>query len=224
MGVIDKSAAILEALSTGPATLAELVDRTGLARPTAHRLAQALEVHGLVGRDSTGRFTLGPRIFAWAADADPFQSSASAIVCDLRDSTGASAQVYRRVGDRRLCIAAAEPAVGLRDTVPVGALLTLKAGSAAQVLVAWLPPRERSALLRGAAYSAADLGRVRDRGWAHSVGQREPGVASVSAPVRDRAGHVVAAVSVSGPIDRLSQPSQSVRRVLAESAERLSRS
>ncbi len=54
-----------------------------------------------------------------------------------------SAQVYRRSGDRRLCIAAAEPAAGLRDTVPVGSLLTLRAGSAAQVLVAWLPAEER---------------------------------------------------------------------------------
>jgi len=40
------------------------------------------------------------------------------------------------------------------------------------------------------------------RGWAESVGQREAGVASVSAPVFDR-GRIVAAVGVSGPIDRL---------------------
>jgi DNA-binding IclR family transcriptional regulator len=44
---------------------------------------------------------------------------------------------------------------------------------------------------------------VRRRGWAQSVAEREPGVASVSAPVRDAAGQVVAAVSVSGPIDRM---------------------
>jgi DNA-binding IclR family transcriptional regulator len=44
---------------------------------------------------------------------------------------------------------------------------------------------------------------VRRRGWAQSVAEREPGVASVSAPVRDSAGAVIAAVSVSGPIDRM---------------------
>ncbi|MCB1249345.1 MAG: hypothetical protein KDB36_08050, partial [Acidimicrobiales bacterium] len=42
-------------------------------------------------------------------------------------------------------------------------------------------------------------------GWVHSVGEREAGVASVSAPVRDPDGRVVAAVSVSGPIERTSR-------------------
>ena len=48
-----------------------------------------------------------------------------------------------------------------------------------------------------------DLAAVRKRGWAESVGEREAGVASVSAPVFDGSNLVVAAVSVSGPIDRL---------------------
>lgn len=222
VGVIDKSVSILDTLAGGPASLADLVVRTGLPRPTAHRLAQALEVHGLVDRDATGRFVLGPRITAWAAGADPLQARADAAVVDLRDATGVSAQVYRRVGDRRLCVAAAEPAAGLRDTVPVGALLTLKAGSAAQVLTAWLPTGERTAALRGAAFTAADLATVRERGWAHSVGQREPGVASVSVPVFDAAGRVIAAVSVSGPVDRLARVSAATRRALREAADALS--
>ena len=49
------------------------------------------------------------------------------------------------------------------------------------------------------------LAGVRRRGWAQSVGEREPGVASVSAPVRGPSGRVVAAVSVSGPIERLTR-------------------
>jgi len=46
---------------------------------------------------------------------------------------------------------------------------------------------------------------VRRRGWAASVAERESGVASVSAPVFGPDGRVVAAVSVSGPIDRLTR-------------------
>jgi DNA-binding IclR family transcriptional regulator len=148
------------------------------------------------------------------------RTRAEEVVLELRDTTGVSAQVYRRVGDQRLCIAAAEPAVGLRDTVPVGALLTLRAGSAAQVLVAWLPDGERQSLLKGAAFTEADLAEVRRRGWAHSLAQREPGVASVSAPILDDDG-VTAAVSLSGPVDRLERPRKTHVTALLDAASRL---
>src|SRR5690606_38748319 len=62
VGVLDKAASVLGALEAGPATLAQLVSSTGLARPTAHRLAVALEHHRLVARDMQGRFVLGPRL------------------------------------------------------------------------------------------------------------------------------------------------------------------
>ena len=221
VGVIDKAVVVLDAVATSPRSLAELVEVTDLPRPTAHRIAVALERHGVLIRDDEGRFAVGAHVLRWAASADEWRRRAESAVIGLRDVTGESAQVYRRSGDRRLCIAAAEPAAGLRDTVPVGSLLTLSAGSAAQVLVAWLPEDERTRLLRGAAFTAADLATVRGRGWAHSIAQREPGVASLSVPVRDDADQVVAAVSISGPTDRLRRPSAAAIAALAEAASLL---
>lgn len=219
---MDKAVALLDVIANQPRTLAELVTLTGITRPTAHRLALALEHHNLLGRDDQGRFVLGPHLLLWNSDeADHVRTQASAIVSDLRDATGLSAQVYRRVGDARLCIAAAEPATGLRDTVPVGTLLTLKAGSAAQILVAWLPGEERDLLLQGAAYSAEELATVRRRGWAHSLGQREHGVGSISVPARNRLGSTIAAVSISGPQERLLSPSPQQRALLVSAASRL---
>ena len=190
VGVVDKTVVLLDAIAQSPRSLAELVQATGLPRPTAHRLALALERHGVLTRDGDGRFTIGARTAQWAAGVDAFRSRAEEVVLALRDATDVSAQVYRRSGDRRLCIAAAEPSAGLRDTVPIGSLLTLRAGSAAQVLVAWLPAEERDVILQGAAFTADDLAAVRRRGWAHSLAQREPGVASVSVPVRSPGGDV----------------------------------
>ncbi|MGV9270254.1 IclR family transcriptional regulator domain-containing protein, partial [Kitasatospora sp. NPDC003701] len=94
---------------------------------------------------------------------------------------------------------------GLRDTVPVGSTLPMKAGSAAQVLLAWEEPERLHRGLQGARFTATALSGVRRRGWAQSIGEREPGVASVCAPVRGPSNRVVAAVSVSGPIERLSR-------------------
>ena len=81
----------------------------------------------------------------------------------------------------------------------------MRAGSAAQVLLAWEDPERMHRGLQNAAFSAAALSGIRRRGWAQSVGEREQGVASVSAPVRSPGGKIIAAVSVSGPLERLSR-------------------
>jgi DNA-binding IclR family transcriptional regulator len=207
VGVLDKAVLVLNALEAGPASLAQLVQTTGLARPTAHRLAVALEHHRMVHRDTQGRFILGPRLaeLAAAAGEDRLLAIAQPILTQLRDLTGESAQLYRRQGDVRVCVAAAERMSGLRDTVPVGSALPMTAGSAAQILLAWEEPDRLHRGLRGAKFTATTLASVRRRGWAQSVGEREQGVASVSAPIRGTGGRVIAAISVSGPIERLTR-------------------
>lgn len=225
VGVLDKAALVLGALEGGPNTLAGLVSATGLARPTAHRLAVALEHHRLVTRDIQGRFVLGPRLseLAAAAGEDRLLATAGPVLARLRDVTGESAQLFRRQGDIRICAAAAERPAGLRDTIPVGSQLTMTAGSAAQVLLAWEEPERIALGLQGSSFSAVALAGVRRRGWAQSAAEREPGVASVSAPVRSPSGKVIAAVSVSGPIERLGrQPGRSHAAAVMAAAERMS--
>ena len=87
VGVLDKAALVLSALETGPTTLAGLVAATGLARPTAHRLAVALEHHRLVSRDLQGRFVLGPRLgeLASAAGEDRLLATAGPVLARLRN-------------------------------------------------------------------------------------------------------------------------------------------
>jgi len=227
VGVLDKAALVLCALEDGPLSLAGLVTATGLARPTAHRLAVALEFHRLVGRDLSGNFVLGPRLveLAQAAGEDRLLATAGPILSRLRDITGESAQLFRRQGDVRICVASAERPVGLRDTVPVGSQVTMNAGSAAQVLLAWDDAERIHRGLQKAVFSAASLAAVRRQGWAQSVAEREPGVASISAPVRSPAGKVIAAVSVSGPVERLTrQPGRLHAAAVVAAAERLSES
>jgi DNA-binding IclR family transcriptional regulator len=223
IGVVDKSVALLAAAATGPAGLAELVERTGIPRATAHRLAVALEAHRLLVRDSDGRFVPGPRLAELAATAaDPLLARAAEVLAWARDTSGESCQLYRRDGQERICVAAAERSTGLRTTVPVGARLPLTAGSGAQVLLAWEPADSVAALLEAAEFTERSLVEVRRRGWAQSIGQREAGVASVSAPVFGPGRRVLAAVSISGPIERLGRsPGQRLAPVLAAAAARL---
>jgi DNA-binding IclR family transcriptional regulator len=223
VGVLDKSVLILSACIEG-ASLADLVDRTSLPRATAHRLAQALEVHRLLVRDAQGRWRPGPRLAELASAApDVLLTAAEPMLAALRDSTGESAQLFLRRADDRVCVAAAERARGLRDTVPVGSVLPMSAGSAAQVLLAWEPPEAYLPLLPRCRFTGKTLAEVRRRGWAQSVAEREPGVASVSAPVRDRTGRVIAAISVSGPIERMGRrPGDKFAMPVVRAGQRLS--
>jgi len=184
VGVLDKGIAVLGALERSPCSLAGLVTATGLSRPTAHRLAVALEAHGLVRRDERGRFALGLRLAVLgraATEGVPLAEAARPALEALRDETGESAQLYVRAGDRRVCVAALESPHGLRTIVPLGASLPLDRGSAGRVLQGDRGGRKR---------------------WVESVAEREAGVASVSAAVLDGNGGVRAAVSVSGPVER----------------------
>ena len=225
IGVLDKAVGILHTLTESPCGLAELCERSGLPRATTYRLAAALEVHRLLARDDEGRWRLGPAVTELAARVnDPLLAAGAAVLPALRETTGESVQLYRREGTSRICVAALEPAAGLRDTVPVGARLPMTAGSAAKVLLAYSDAATRDALLPTANFTDRVLTEVRRRGWAQSVAEREPGVASVSAPVRDGRGVVVAAISVSGPIDRMGRrPGARWAADLLSAAEELTR-
>ena len=130
VGVLDKAVAVLRALERdGPSGLAELQAATGLPRATAHRLAVALEQHGLVRRDGDGRFCLGlgarrprprRRRRASRSPTSPARRSTA-----LRDETGESVQLFVREGDGRRCVVSLQSPHGLRWIVPEGALLPL---------------------------------------------------------------------------------------------------
>ena len=207
MGVLDKAVLVLESLESGPLGLSELSAATELPRATAHRLATALEVHGLVARDAAGRFVLGPSLSRLASRAggaagrSVVDASAPALV-QLRDRTGESVQLYVRSGDSRVCVLSLESPHSLRTIVELGAMLPMDRGSAAKVLRG-----DRDVLKRG---------------FAESVEEREKGVASVSAPVFQD-GEIVAAVSVSGPVERTSrQPGKRYGVAVTDAAERIS--
>ena len=205
VGVLDKAAAILAAVEQRPLALAGLVEATGFHRATAHRLATALEEHGLLRRDGAGRFVLGPWLVSLgsrAAAGLPLREVARPILERLVAETGESAQLYVTHGDHRLCVESVESPNGLRTIVAVGQTLPLDRGSAGKIL-------------RGDA-------RALRQGWAESVGEREAGVASVSAPIVNLAGEIVAAVSVSGPIERTTkQPAKRYAAVVVAAAKEI---
>ena len=203
VGVLDKAMVVLGSIEDGPRSLGELQSATGLPRATAHRLATALEAHGLLRRDAEGRFELGPHLVTLGRAASgrfALIEAAMPVLKELRETTGESVQLFVREGDARRCVISLESPHGLRWIVPEGSLLPLDLGSSGRVL----------------------RGETTRAGFIESVGEREPGVASVSAPIVDSSGAVVAALAVSGPIERLSRtPGKRFGRAVADAAQQI---
>jgi DNA-binding IclR family transcriptional regulator len=173
-----------------------LVSKTGFPNTTAHRLVLALETHGFLRRDEGGRLLTGSR-FATGT----LSQVAGPIMRQLTQQTGESSQLYVRRGQARLCIVSVESPQELHTNVPVGSLLVIDKGSAGRLLMG------EDELLR--------------RGWAESVGERVAGAASVSAPVYD-AAVLVAALSISGPIERLgTSPGERYAGLVVDAAKRI---
>jgi DNA-binding IclR family transcriptional regulator len=214
--VLDRSVAILQAIEGGAGTFTDIARRTGYTRPTTHRLLKALLEHGLVALGEGGAYTLGPllrRLGASAVRALPLRALARPALERLARETAESAQLYVRTDDERVCVDAVESRSELRTIVAVGGALPLTAGSAGKVFMAWASEDERARLIAlarrltpttptGAALTR-ELTAARQRRWTHSAGEREVGVASLSAPILGPDGELVAVLSISGPQSRL---------------------
>ena len=205
VGVLDKAMLVIESVRTaGSLSLLELVDATEIPRATAHRLAGALEQHGMLRRDDAGRYHLGTTFVALgqAAERDfPLALRSRPVMEKLQQSTGEGVQFYVREGSMRRCLVSIEASHGLRWIVPEGSLLPLARGSAGHVL------------------SGARIGAT---GWVESVEEREAGVASVSVPIRSRAGVVLGALCVSGPLERVTRkPGQKYGKKLLSAARQM---
>lgn len=188
--VLDRAIAIMLAAANHPSSLNDLCETTGLPRATTHRLATALEAHQILTRTPDGKWTTGPGM---PGNRDNLLNAAGPIMEDLLELTGESVQLFQLTGTTRTCIATREPSSGLHNIVPVGRQLPLTHGSAARVIAA-----HTDVDTAAATFTAADIETARTRGYAESFEEREAGVASISAPVLNANGSLLAVLSLSG--------------------------
>ena len=216
VGVLDKAALVLAALEAGPATLAGLVagDRAGPARPRTGSPSRSSTTAWWPATCRAGSCSArGWRELSAAAGEDRLLAAAGPVLARLRDITGESAQLYRRQGDNRVCVAAAERPTGLRDTDP-GRLAADHAGRLGR------PDPARLGGARSGCTAACRTPRSPPPpcpASAAAAGRSPSASASRASPRCPRrsaapAGKVIAAVSVSGPLERLSrQPGRHAR-------------
>ena len=212
---IDRAAQLLvhvvEAVSAP--TQSELSERTGLPKSTTSRLVGALERQGLIQRVAgSGELRPGSVLVRYArretGEAELVELAADALDRLARES-GETINLGIPASGRVELLAQRDSRHFLGSTNWVGRQVSAHGSALGKVFFAFgslpLPPEPYERLTPATATSVEELalGAIRARGYATAVEELEPGLWAVAAPVRDRSGAVVAALSVSGPTVRL---------------------
>ena len=206
-------------------TLTEISRRIGLAKSTTYRFVQALESQGILSSEPNGRgIHLGYQLIHWGSLAQAsieLRNEALPVLRQLADRTGESAILSIRVGTAATWVEMIESRHPVRLAMKIGQRLHLHAGASSKVLLAFLPEEELESLLpqldlipleKNAITSPeelrAELGAIRERGYATSFEETDSGAMGVAAPVYDHAGQVVGGIGIAAPSTRI--PPESV--------------
>jgi DNA-binding IclR family transcriptional regulator len=192
---------------------ADVASELSVARSTAYRYLVTLSGGGYVEEDPQGGFRLGLKVFELARLARVsygLSSVALPVLEQLSASSGETALLTRRSGNRAVCLEKADPPeTRLRVSYERGSVLSLNAGASAWVLLAWDDPRAVHNLLTAETLPAftpatvtdpTEIGEllthVRRQGYSVTRGQLDADAIGIAAPIRDDRGRVVAGVSL----------------------------
>jgi Transcriptional regulator len=243
LSTVRNAARLLKAFLTREEALgvSELARRLDLGKSNVHRLLSTLVAEGLVEQDArTGGYRLGIVMFELGEAVKvhmDLHAAAGPVLAHLREQTGESSQVGVLDGDEVVYVDRLESAHSLRLFTETGRRVPAHCTSSGKVLLANLSDQDREAFLvrsplpRLTPYTVVDpaalrdeLASVRARGWAEAINEREIGVASIAAPIRDIHGDVVAAISIGAPVARFGAvPRRRFARALVEAGEAVSR-
>ncbi len=197
MTAVVRALQLLEAFGqTHPRlSLAELSRRTKLHKSTALRLARTLAQHQYLVQNADGSWRLG-RAAGWlgACYQATFdvQDGVEPVLRELGQMSGESASFYVREGQERTCLVRVEGPQAIRHHVRVGAAMPLNLGAPGRVILAFSGAP-------GEPYES-----IRQKGFHISVGERDPEVASVAAPIFGPNWQMLGSICISGPSARLS--------------------
>lgn len=176
-------------------SLAEISRRTKIHKTTVLRLARTLaEGRYLVQRQEDGAWRLGPAAgwlgARYQASFDVNNAIEPALV-ELTQKTNESTSFFVREGNIRTCLFRVEGPQSIRHHIREGEVLPLEKGSPGRVLLAFSGEQ-------GDVYED-----IRKKGYYISIGERDPEIASVSAPVFGSNWRLLGVISISGPSGRL---------------------
>jgi len=222
IAAVDRSLDLLESLArVGPASLAALAEAAGCTRTAAFRLLRTLQARGFAIQDEArGLWRLGARwsvLGRAASEQGALAATAMPFLCALGNATGENVYLRVREGMESETVAIYQTDPAIRMYSEVGKRGPLHAGSN-RVLLAFAPEAVQTQLLAqrlnrytpatrtDPTWIAADLHRIRTRGYLITSDEVVAGSVGIAAPVRDAVGAVIAVVHISAPSMRMRPP------------------
>jgi IclR family transcriptional regulator, KDG regulon repressor len=219
---VMKALQVLEALarSDRPRGVSELARELGFSKSNAYRLLDTLRATSYVNRVNGGTsFELSLKMWHLGSKMMTrldVKATAVPYLKELRDKTQETARLTVLSGDHGICIEQIETQLPMRIQTPIGGSLLLYCSATGKAMLAFQSKEfvERvaasmqkftPATVDSEKSLCAELDRIRKDGFAINDGERMPGVCGVGAPLVNSAGHVVAAIGISGPAERLNQ-------------------
>jgi DNA-binding IclR family transcriptional regulator len=219
MRSVERICSILGFLSEHPTgTLAGMAKATGLAKPTAFRLAEAMTSNGLLARVADAGYQLGPRLIYIALKGSgllDLRAAARPAMAKLAAETGETVALSILLDQARMYIDQIESTQPIRRVIEVNAPLPLNCGASAKALLAWMPEEEVRKILSAQSQLPwtertvtnpealmRQIKTVRQTGYAKSHGERIPDGSAVAAPIVAQNGDVLAALAVLAPRHR----------------------
>jgi DNA-binding IclR family transcriptional regulator len=237
---VTKAVRLLRVLAAQPrigATVTTLAKASGISRPTAFRLLNSLERTGLVDR-ADHRYTLGWELARLGRHADLYAglvAKAQPLLQELADDLNESVTLSAPDGNGGVDLvaeAAGSHVIGITSRLSahmIGQRYPLHASSTGKVLLADMSAEKVKALLpeRLEAYTSdtitdravllKELVLVREQGFGIIDNELEQELISLSRPVRDSSGSLVAILTVNGPRYRFG------RALISEALHRMQR-
>jgi len=220
-------------------SLQQLCEKSGLYKSRIHRLCATLVLSGFLVRMPWSTYRLGPKLLTLGKiyeSTNSMISVARPIMKALAGKTGESVALFALEGDISYCLAREYGSSRLVFSIQEGDVMQLHASAAGRVLLAYGTQELRDKILQSAVLDKftpmtmidpkkinAELGRIRQKGYATNRGERELEVAAIAAPIFNHDGTVVTALAVVGPVQRFSDehiPEMSKR--LMASTDRIS--
>ena len=210
----------------------ELMAHTGLARSTLYRQLARLKRWGFVV-ETDGCYAPGPLSLQLAIGFD----LSSHLVRQAREDMVTLARQSREsvglivaVNGQAICLEMVDSEQSLRCSFEKGRSVALRAGASAKCLLAHLPEPDRLAVLAahypdpaGRQAVDAQLAAIRQTGYAMTVGEVDPGVWGVSAPLFGVARRAVGAITLMAPVTRAQGQEAALADMTIVAAARISR-